>query len=103
METDFHHRLYWVGLYDEDHRQRMKWLFSEDLAANFWPVLYRTDEVDLPAGFHLSRHPPITGYRILVTASVLLFGLAKVMLGYLGYPVAANTFDWIFGVVVTPG
>ncbi|KIK00152.1 hypothetical protein K443DRAFT_679419 [Laccaria amethystina LaAM-08-1] len=95
--------LYGVGSYDEDHRQRMKWLFNKDLAAYLWPISYRTDEVDLPAGFHLSRRPPITGYRIVVTASVLLFGLAKAMLGYLGCSVAANTVDWIYGVVVTSG
>jgi len=37
----------------------------------------------------------------VITASVLLFGVAKAMLGYLGYSVAANTVDWVFGVVVT--
>ena len=79
----------------------MKWLFKKDLAPYLWLVLYRTDEVALPAGFHLSRHPPITGYRIAVTASVLLFGLAKAMLAYFGYSLATNTVDWVFGVVVT--
>ncbi|KIK00150.1 hypothetical protein K443DRAFT_679418 [Laccaria amethystina LaAM-08-1] len=95
--------LYCVGLYDEDRQQHMKCLFNKDLAPYLWLVSYRTDEVGLPAGFHLSQHPPITGYRIVVTASVLLFGLAKAMLGYLGHPVAANTFDWTYGVVVTSG
>ena len=42
-------------------------------------------------------------YRIAIMASVLLFGLAraKAMLGYLGYSVAADTVDWVFGVAVT--
>ncbi|KIK00153.1 hypothetical protein K443DRAFT_679420 [Laccaria amethystina LaAM-08-1] len=93
--------LYGIGLYDEDHRQHMKWLFNQDLAPYLWLVSYRTDEVALPAGFHFSRHPPITGYRIAITASVPLFGLAKAMFGYLGYSLAANTFDWVFGVIVT--
>ena len=81
----------------------MKWLFNKDLAPYLWLVSYRTDEVALPAGFHLSRHPPITGYRIAITASVLVFGLTKAMLGYLGCSVAAKTVDWIYGVVVTSG
>jgi hypothetical protein len=103
FKADFHHRLYCVGLYDEDRQQHMKCLFNKDLAPYLWLVSYRTDEVGLPAGFHLSQHPPITGYRIVVTASVLLFGLAKAMLGYLGHPIAANTFDWTYGVVVASG
>jgi hypothetical protein len=101
FKADSYHRLYGIGLYDEDHRQHMKWLFNQDLAPYLWLVSYRTDEVALPAGFHLSRHPPITGYRIAITASVLLFGLAKAMFGYLGYSLAANTVDWVFGVIVT--
>jgi len=60
FKFDSHYRLYGIGLYDEDNLH-MKWLFNEDLAPYFWLVSYRTDEVALPAGFHLSRHPPITG------------------------------------------
>ena len=101
LKADCYHRLYGIGLYDEDDRQHMKWLFKKDLAPYLWLVSYRTDEVALPAGFHLSQHPPITGYRIAITASVFLFGLAKAMLGYLGYSLATNTVDWVFGVVVT--
>ena len=101
FKADSYHRLYGIGLYDEGHRQHMKRLFKKDLAPYLWLVSYRTDEVTLPAGFHLSRHPPITGYRIAITASVFLFGLAKAMLGYFGYSPAANTIDWVFGIVVT--
>ncbi|KDQ50626.1 hypothetical protein JAAARDRAFT_581279 [Jaapia argillacea MUCL 33604] len=61
---------------------------------------YRTDERSTVMLIR-SLHPPITGYRFLVTITAVCFGLAKAVLSYLGYSTAPNTVDWVFGVLVT--
>ena len=48
-----------------------------------------------------SKRPPITGYRILVTASAISFGMTKAALSYRGFETVPTTIEWIYGVVVT--
>lgn len=45
--------------------------------------------------------PPITGYRLLVSGSVLVFGTVKAYLSYVDLGGAANALDWTFGVIIT--
>ena len=76
---------------------RIAWLVDSDLVRLIWTPKYtseerpRTDEA----------YPLITGYRLLVSGSVFLFGMVKAYLSYVGLGSAANVLDWSFGVVVT--
>jgi hypothetical protein len=47
------------------------------------------------------KHPPVTGYRIIVTAAAISFGMTKAMLSYRGQQTAPTTVEWAYGVVVT--
>ncbi|KAF5309143.1 hypothetical protein D9619_012841 [Psilocybe cf. subviscida] len=48
--------------------------------------------------------PPLaTGYRLLVSAMCAIFGLSKMLCGYLGLRTAMNTLDWIIAVPLTLG
>ncbi|KAJ2918714.1 hypothetical protein MD484_g1676, partial [Candolleomyces efflorescens] len=47
------------------------------------------------------KHPPVTAYRIIVTAAAIWFGTAKAMLSYRGQPTTPTTVEWAYGVVVT--
>ncbi|PPQ67968.1 hypothetical protein CVT24_003161, partial [Panaeolus cyanescens] len=48
-----------------------------------------------------SRLPIISGYNILISLLVILFGMVKAILSYLAYSTGVTTIDWIFGVVLT--
>ncbi|KAH6913660.1 hypothetical protein BKA70DRAFT_1096960, partial [Coprinopsis sp. MPI-PUGE-AT-0042] len=41
--------------------------------------------------------PPITAYRLLVTACVIGFGSLKVVLSYRGFSTEPTSVEWIFG------
>ncbi|KDQ50622.1 hypothetical protein JAAARDRAFT_186087 [Jaapia argillacea MUCL 33604] len=101
--------LYWLGLYQDNAPATAGWLFERDYAVYIWSFLsicsyprptYRTDERSTVMLIK-NLHPPITGYRFLVTMTAVCFGLAKAVLSYLGYSAAPNTVDWVFGVLVT--
>ncbi|RXW15815.1 hypothetical protein EST38_g10038 [Candolleomyces aberdarensis] len=47
------------------------------------------------------KHPPVTGYRIIVTAAAILFGMTKAMLSYRGEQTGPMTVEWAYGIVVT--
>lgn len=83
---------------------KLAWFIDYDLVRLVWSPQYsseerqqtnETDETD--AG----PYPHITGYRLLVSSSVLLFGMMKASLSYAGFGGAANVVDWILGVVIT--
>ncbi|KDQ57200.1 hypothetical protein JAAARDRAFT_114139, partial [Jaapia argillacea MUCL 33604] len=45
------------------------------------------------------NRPFISGFRLLVTVTTIVFGLAKAALSYQGFSTIPNTFDWLFGVL----
>ena len=47
------------------------------------------------------RQPSITGYRILVSASAVSFGITKAFLSYQGLDTAPTTVEWVYGVLIT--
>ncbi|KAF9472298.1 hypothetical protein BDN70DRAFT_938293 [Pholiota conissans] len=60
---------------------------------------YRSDE-----RIHMlssSQRPPVTIYRILVSATVTVLGLAKLTCAYMGMSTAASAVDWVFAVLVS--
>jgi hypothetical protein len=64
------------------------------------PPEYRTDEKEVDLSPY-RRYPPITGYRILCSFSVSVFGIGKAFLAYKGAPAPAlNVVDYIFGVAL---
>ncbi|KAH6907450.1 hypothetical protein BKA70DRAFT_1044551, partial [Coprinopsis sp. MPI-PUGE-AT-0042] len=46
-------------------------------------------------------HPPLTGYRLLVTSLTVTFGALKAELTYLGRSTEAGTLEWTFGTIIT--
>ncbi|TEB27242.1 hypothetical protein FA13DRAFT_946534 [Coprinellus micaceus] len=46
-------------------------------------------------------HPTLTGYRLLVTTTAVVFGSTKAVLAYLGYTTAPRAIEWVYGVAVS--
>ncbi|KAH6899378.1 hypothetical protein BKA70DRAFT_1314245 [Coprinopsis sp. MPI-PUGE-AT-0042] len=47
------------------------------------------------------KHPPITGYRFLVTLCVVGVGSLKAALSFKGKSTEPTTIEWVFGVIIT--
>ena len=47
------------------------------------------------------KQPSVTGYRILVSASAVSFGMTKAFLSYRGLDTAPTTVEWVYGVMIT--
>ncbi|KAF9055706.1 hypothetical protein BJ165DRAFT_438407 [Panaeolus papilionaceus] len=105
--------LYVLGMHEENsknnHRGR-SWFFNYDCMILFWrlikrfgvePRVYSTEE-DPDSDTALSGPQAlVTNYRMLVSAIVVGFGMAKASLAYRNLNSDATVLDWIFGVVVT--
>jgi hypothetical protein len=77
------------------------WAFLENLTGFSRPY-YISDEIDTRhqvAGIH----PPVTGYRIIVTVVVASVGMTKSALLYGQEPMEATTMDCVFGVGIVIG
>jgi hypothetical protein len=77
------------------------WAFLENLTGFHRPY-YISDEIDArqqAAGIH----PPLTGYRIIVTLVVAAVGMTKSALFYGQEPTEATTVDCVFGVGIVTG
>ncbi|RXW15809.1 hypothetical protein EST38_g10044 [Candolleomyces aberdarensis] len=61
---------------------------------------YNTEERNLDF-WNERKHPPVTGYRILVTATSVVFGVIKAALSYCGQDTAPTTVEWVYGTVIT--
>jgi len=109
--------LHWVsfhllGTYEETSNQYFTWLFNFDCMEYLWVFLenltrfsrpyYISDEIDAR---HQATgiHPPLTGYRILVTVVVASVGMTKSALLYGQRPIEATTVECIFGVGIVTG
>jgi len=105
-----HPSFFILGFFEANPPRRLSWLLAYDLMDLIWMLFrkfslttpqYRTDEKQLERQRNnLVSYPPITGYRLLTSASVTFFGLTKAYLSYHGLSGEANTVDWILGVVL---
>jgi hypothetical protein len=102
---------YLLGAYETSNRN-LTWLFHFDCMEYLWAFLenftgfsrphYISDEIDARhevAGIH----PPLTGYRILVTVMVASVGMTKSALLYGQEPMEATTMDCVYGVGIVTG
>ncbi|KAF8164536.1 hypothetical protein BJ912DRAFT_256283 [Pholiota molesta] len=77
-------------------------LFSYDCLDIFWRILsipkpvYQSEERT-----HIQHYPSITGYRLLVSATVIVFGVMKMIFSYMGQNTAVNAVDWVFAVIIS--
>ncbi|KIM49824.1 hypothetical protein M413DRAFT_438943 [Hebeloma cylindrosporum] len=102
--------LFMVGWFEGDssHYPKLAWLFESDLIRLTWRAFkktgpnYTSEEQQRTVSLD-GEYPPITGYRLLVSGSVFIFGMVKAYLSYIGLGGAANALDWTFGVLVTSG
>ncbi|TFK31736.1 hypothetical protein BDQ12DRAFT_92571 [Crucibulum laeve] len=103
--------LYLCGIYEYEINRETSWFFDLDCMNFIWRTLrryslqapnYRTDERSVERLIK-PPHPPVTGYRMLVTFTAICFGMVKSSLSYRGLSTAPTTIEWIFGVVVTLG
>ena len=112
-----YHNLRWIsfhllGAYEETSNRYFTWLFNVDFMEYLWAFLenftgfsrpyYISDEVDAqdqPA----TIHPPVTGYRIIVTLVVAIVGMTKSVLLYGQQPTEATAVECVFGVGIVTG
>ena len=106
--------LFILGLFEPQPYppQFLKWLFSLDLVPILFrmfslsPPNYRSDELKETRIEHLYTRwdgisLPITGYRLLTTISVSLFGIVKAYFAYQNDSPTANALDWVIGIIIT--
>ncbi|KDR81310.1 hypothetical protein GALMADRAFT_241812 [Galerina marginata CBS 339.88] len=102
--------LFIVSPYDSeaDAPRYLSWFFKPDCMDVVWHLLAVTFSIPRPnycldERNHTFRtaYLPITSYRILVSSSLVAFGVTKATFGYLGASTAATWTDWVFGVVAT--
>ena len=112
-----YHNLRWISFhllsaYEETTNRYFTWLFNVDCMEYLWAFLgnftgfsrphYISDEIgarDQPAAIH----PPVTGYRIIVTLVVAIVGMTKSALLYGQQPTEATTLECVFGVGIVTG
>lgn len=82
--------------------------FTFDCAELMWRTLaifsisrpqYRSDESK--ERLRNSTFVPMTGYRILVSTTVVAIGSVKAILAFLGQNTTANYLDWTLAVLIT--
>jgi hypothetical protein len=102
-------RFFWLGLYETHYPEVMPWLFEKDYGVRIWKafyhdaLLYRTNERKTEQKVRGPSHPPLLGYYLLVTITVIIGGLGKAILTYCGFSALPNTLDWIFAVAIGNG
>jgi len=101
-----------LGAYEETTNRYLAWLFNVDYMEYLWAFLetltgfrrpdYISDEIDAR---HRATgiHPPVTGYRIIVTVVVASVGMTKSALLYGQQPMEATTVECVFGVGIVTG
>lgn len=103
-----------LGAYEyKNHRSEyIDWMFDYDCLTVF-NILLNSDCEDqraqtrsghaANADFTPSLPAIVTAYRLLVSITVSIFGIAKMVCGYLGLSLAMKTFDWIAAVPLVLG
>ncbi|PPR05576.1 hypothetical protein CVT24_002787 [Panaeolus cyanescens] len=83
------------------------WFYDYDCTTLLWTILkqfgakvpeYSTSEEVVWTPYYMRT--VVTNYRLLVSATVLVFGTLKAVLSFLDRSDGATTVDWIFGVIV---
>ena len=101
-----------LGVYEGTNNPYFRWLFNFDCMEYLWSFLekltgfhrprYISDEIDAQrqvAGIH----PPLTGYRIIVTVVVAIIGLIRSTLLYGQETTEATVVECVFGVGIVTG
>ncbi|KDQ57162.1 hypothetical protein JAAARDRAFT_35757 [Jaapia argillacea MUCL 33604] len=100
--------LSWLSLYEDSYPEAFPWLFQ----TVFTPSLSRfviirrdgmasrdrvgsADDRRSRASIGNTGRPSITGFRLLVSLSAILFGSTKAIFSYAGYSTVPNTLDWV--------
>ncbi|KAF9055707.1 hypothetical protein BJ165DRAFT_438389 [Panaeolus papilionaceus] len=92
------------------HDDSSIWFYDYDCLNLLWKPMrwfgikipeYSTSEA--PIWNTYSSKPIVTNYRLLVSGTVLILGMLKAVLAYLGKSDGATAVDWIFGVIITAG
>ncbi|KIM40764.1 hypothetical protein M413DRAFT_28531 [Hebeloma cylindrosporum] len=104
--------LHVLGIYEDAHIRRMTWFFEVDYLDYLWDFLhrfarihgpnYRSDEA-IEGRISISNHPPMTGYRLLVTSTVLTVGMTKSGLVYWDCQTQNATLEWILELFIVTG
>ena len=101
----YHLSFFILGLFEPNPPRRLSWLLDTDLVQvtfrilSLTPPQYRCDELqELPLGVGV---PPVTGYRLLTTLSVTMFGVVKAYMAYDNQAPAKHQLDWISGTILT--
>ncbi|KAJ2936351.1 hypothetical protein H1R20_g741, partial [Candolleomyces eurysporus] len=96
--------------YESKESAKPYWLFKADVMNGVRPVfqhfgimMTEYDNKERPRESLRLRlkHPPVTGYRIIVTAAAVSFGMTKAVLSYRELEMAPAAIEWIYSVVVT--
>ena len=77
------------------------WRFLENFTGFSCPR-YICNEINAPSQA-AGIHPPLTGYRIIVTLVVAIIGMTKSALLYGQRPTEATTVECVFGVGIVTG
>ena len=77
------------------------WAFLKNLTS-FSRPRYIFDEIDA-RDQAVGIHPPVTGYRIIVTLVVEIVGMTKSALLYGQQPMEATIVECVFGVGIVAG
>ncbi|KIM49831.1 hypothetical protein M413DRAFT_438947 [Hebeloma cylindrosporum] len=100
--------LFVLGWFEEDpsHCPKLAWMFEYDLVRLIWGFFtmtpnYTSEERQRTPRSDEGGYPLITSYRLIVSGSVFMFGMAKAYLSYVGLGGGANVLDWTFGAIVT--
>ncbi|RXW22124.1 hypothetical protein EST38_g3748 [Candolleomyces aberdarensis] len=96
--------------YESKESAKPYWFFKADVMngarAVFQHVGIRIPEYDTEERPRESlrlelKHPPVTGYRVIVTAAAIFFGMAKAVFSYHGVETVPTAVEWIYGVAFT--
>ncbi|KAJ2933428.1 hypothetical protein H1R20_g3681, partial [Candolleomyces eurysporus] len=100
---------YFLGQYYEAKDTAWPYWFFRADAMNGVRKLFRSIGIKIPQynteqpnlDFLIKpKHPPVTGYRILVTTSAIAFGLTKAACSYAGQETAPDAVELVYGAVI---
>lgn len=97
-------RFFFLNIYEAKDDAKPSWAFKFDVVDGIRGLGLRIPIYDTEERSEYLIRPkqiPVTGYRILVSASATSFGITKALLSYRGLKTAPTTVEWVYGVVLT--
>ncbi|KDR67460.1 hypothetical protein GALMADRAFT_258406 [Galerina marginata CBS 339.88] len=99
--------LFHAGYYESSQQipHFIAWAFQTDCMEYLWRLFdffslprprYKSDEIH-----EFDIGSVVTSYRLLVSATVISFGLTKASLTYAGFSIVSTWVEWLLGVVIT--